>query len=77
MQKAPKNETKRDRFKRLANLRTNEVLSRLKIIGNCSNRTVYEYTEEDINKIFSAIEKKLKETRAKFYFPKKTKDFQL
>lgn len=69
-------ETNRDRFRRLATLRTNTVLKRLKVLGNCSNRHVYEYDEEDIDKIFSEIEKKVKEVKAKFHFPKR-RDFKL
>lgn len=59
-------ETPEDRFKRLATARTNEVLRRLKILGNCSNRQAYNYTEKDVDKIFSAIERKVKEVRARF-----------
>ncbi|OGH70587.1 MAG: hypothetical protein A2754_03125 [Candidatus Magasanikbacteria bacterium RIFCSPHIGHO2_01_FULL_47_8] len=76
MQKGDKNETSRERFRRLATLRTNGVLKRLKVLGNCSNRNAYEYDEEDINKIFSEIERKVKEVKAKFHFPKK-RDFKL
>lgn len=67
---------KRERFKRLATYRTNEILKRLKIIGNCSNRSAYNYTEEEINKIFSEIERKVREIKAKFHFPK-NKEFKL
>ena len=73
---SPKNESTRDRFKRLATLRTNAVLQRIKVLGNCSNRQAYEYEEEDINKIFSEIERNLKEVKVKFHFPKK-RDFKL
>lgn len=62
---------KRERFKRLATYRTNEVLKKLKVLGNCSNRSAYEYTEDEINKIFSEIEKMTRSTRAKFHFTKK------
>ena len=71
-----KNEHPRDRFKRLATARTNIVLKRLKVLGNCSNRNIYEYDEQDIDKVFSEIERKVKETKAKFHFPKK-RDFKL
>lgn len=71
-----KNEHTRDRFKRLATARTNIVLKRLKVLGNCSNRNIYEYDEQDIDKVFSEIERKVKETKAKFHFPKK-KEFKL
>ncbi len=70
MRKVEKNETARDRFKRLATLRTNEVLRRLKILGNCANRQAYEYSEKDIEAIFSAIERKVREVKTKFHFPK-------
>lgn len=69
-------ENKKERFKRLATKRTNSILGRLKVLGNCSNRSVYEYTEEDINKIFSEIERRVRETKAKFHFPKK-REFKL
>lgn len=70
------NEHPRDRFKRLATQRTNIVLKRLKVLGNCSNRNIYEYDEHDIEKIFSEIDRKVKETKAKFHFHKK-KEFKL
>ena len=74
--KDQKNEHPRNRFKRLATHRTNIVLKRLKVLGNCANRQIYEYDEQDVKKIFSEIERKVKETKAKFHFPKK-RDFKL
>jgi len=71
--KPPLNESKKERFKRLAEHRTNEVLSKLKVLGNCANRQGYEYTEEDIKKIFSAINKQIAEVRAKFNSQKQEK----
>ena len=67
---------KRERFKRLASQRTNAVLSKLKILSNCSNRSAYDYTEDDVNKIFSEIEKRVREAKSKFHFSK-TKEFKL
>ncbi len=68
---------RKDNFKRLAEARTKEVLRRLKILGNCGNRSHYDYTEEQVNKIFAEAEKKLRETKAKFTFPHKDNDFKL
>ena len=62
--------TPRQRFKKLATHRTNEVLYRLKVLGNCSNKSFYAYSEEDINKIFSAIEEQVRFIKAKFKKPK-------
>jgi len=59
-------ETRHDRFKRLASKRTNDILEKIRILGNCSNKSSYEYTEEEVNKIFSEIDKQLKLTKAKF-----------
>ncbi|OGG40243.1 hypothetical protein A2118_03750 [Candidatus Kaiserbacteria bacterium GWA2_50_9] len=76
MKQAIENETSKDRFKRLATQRTNSVLQRLKVLGNCSNRSVYEYDEEEISKIFSEIERRVREMKAKFHYPKR-KAFKL
>jgi hypothetical protein len=59
-------ETKRDAFKRLATKRTTAVIERIRVLSNCSNPYAYEYTEEDVKKIFGAIEKELKAARVKF-----------
>jgi len=66
-----KNETPEARFKRIAEARTNAVLDRLRILGNLSNRQMYRYTEEDVEKIFSAINKQVKKVRSKFHFSNK------
>jgi len=77
MEKQSKQETPRERFRRLASLRTNAILKRLKVLGNCSNRHAYEYYEDDIEKIFSEIEKEVKRVKSKFHFPKKKGEFKL
>jgi hypothetical protein len=64
-------ETRNERFRRIATKRTNEIFEKIRILGNCSNRSSYEYTEEEVNKIFSEIEKQLKFTKAKFLAEKK------
>lgn len=63
-------DTPKKRFKRLATKRTNEILYRLKVLGNCSNRSFYEYTEDDMNKIFRAVEDQVRFIKAKFKRPK-------
>ena len=59
-------ETKKQRFQRLAEKRTNEVLERLRILGNCANRAQYEYAAEEIRKIFNTIEREVKLIKLKF-----------
>lgn len=60
------NETKRERFVRLAEARTNKILDMLKLLGNCSSKANYEYSDEDVKKIFNAIEREVKNAKAKF-----------
>lgn len=57
---------KRDRFVRIAEQRTNHILETLRLLGNCANKSNYEYSEDDIRKIFGAIERELKNTKNKF-----------
>lgn len=59
-------ETKREAFVRLASKRTEAVIDRVRVLSNCANPYAYEYTDEDVRKIFSAIEKELRAARAKF-----------
>ncbi len=62
---------KRERFKKLATYRTNQVLKRLKILGNCANRSAYQYSQNNVEKIFEIIELKTKEVKSKFHYPLK------
>ena len=60
------NETKRAKFVRLAEARTNKIIDMIQLLGNCSNPAAYEYTAQDVEKIFSAIDSELKEAKKKF-----------
>lgn len=75
-QKSPDNETNEERFKRIAESRTKAILSKLKLLGNCSNKRLYSYSEEDIDKIFSTINKKIREVKSNFETHKQ-EDFEL
>ncbi len=70
-------EAKRDRFKRIAERRTNRILNDLRLLGNTGNKTLYQYNQVDIDKIFAIIETKLTETRAKFQTKKREDPFTL
>ena len=59
-------ESKKERFVRIAEARTNKIISMIRLLGNCSNKGNYEYAEEDIKAIFSAIESELKNAKGKF-----------
>ena len=53
-------ESKSERFRRVAEARTNKIIDLIRLLGNCANKSNYDYTEADIQKIFTAIEKELK-----------------
>jgi hypothetical protein len=59
-------ETKRDRFIRIAEARTNKIISMIRLLGNCASPANYEYNDEDIKKVFAAIEKELRVVKNKF-----------
>lgn len=57
---------KRERFRKIAENRTNKILDDLRLLGNCANKSNYAYTEEEVKKIFNSIENELKMTKLKF-----------
>jgi hypothetical protein len=59
-------ESKQSKFKRLAESRTNKLLHYIDLLGNLSNKKIYEYSDKEVNKIFSTLDKELKRTKAKF-----------
>ena len=52
-------ESKRDKFIRLAETRTNKALEMIRLIGNLANKGVYDYSDKDVEKIFKALETEL------------------
>ena len=59
-------ESPHDRFRRLAQKRVIRTIKDLRLIGNLGNRNNYEYTADEVEKIFRALEKELRALRAKF-----------
>ena len=54
---------KRQRFEKVASNRVQKILDFLNLLQNCSNRNNYEYTEEDVEHMFSESQKALKDAR--------------
>jgi len=59
-------ESDREKFKRLAEQRTNRIIKTLRLLGNLSNKSNYSYDRKDIDKIFSALNAELKACRTRF-----------
>ena len=69
-------ETPEERFRRLATKRTNSILNDLRKLGNLSNRVNYRYSEEDVERIFTAIYEAVADIETRFHKQEK-QDFQL
>ena len=50
----PENESKNEKFIRIASPRVNAVIDKLDILCNCASAN-YEYTEEQVESMFQAI----------------------
>ncbi len=57
---------KRSKFVELAEARVNRAIKDVRLIGNLSNRSAYAYSEEDVRKMFKALQKEIDAARAKF-----------
>lgn len=76
--KVDSKEIKEERFKRIASRRVQEILDKMRLLGNCANRGNYYYTEEQVRKIFSAIDDEWKKVKSEFNKGKsKNKEFNL
>lgn len=62
---------RRERFLKIATKRTNKVLEDIAMLSNCANTNNYEYTEEEVKKMFFAIETELNNAKSKFNIKKK------
>lgn len=70
-----KNE-KNEKFKRLAVNRTNKVIDTIRLIGNLSNKSHYDYSENEVEAIFESIREEL-DTQYKKFTNSKPKKFRL
>jgi hypothetical protein len=62
----PSDESKEQKFRRLAAYRANLILTDLRKLGNLANTGNYSYSQDDVNKLFNALEHALADTRALF-----------
>lgn len=64
-------EEDRKKFVTLATKRVNNALKAIQLIGNLSNKSNYDYTDKDVEKIFTALHKEMKSCRQRFDSPGK------
>lgn len=62
-------EIKQARFVRVAEIRTNNVLDALDKLSACTRPQIYDYTPEQVAKVFAAIRAAVDATEEKFTNP--------
>ena len=70
-------ESNKAKFKRIANIRTNNALKALRSLAKLSNSRNYEFTKTDISKIYSAINNEVRIGKAMFDKNLKDNQFKL
>ena len=68
---------KEDRFKRIAEKRVNKLIEDFRLLGNCANKSNYEYSEQEVRKILLVIDKEFKRLKDKFSVHDFTERFKL
>lgn len=59
-------ESRNERFRRLAASRGDRLIREIALLGNLANRKNYDYSPEEVERLFEPIERELREIRAKF-----------
>lgn len=57
---------KRKKFVELVEKRVTKAINALRLVGNLSNKSNYEYTDADIKKIVKALDDEIKDLRRRF-----------
>ena len=70
-------ESKHEKFCRLAENRTNNVLKQIELLGNLSNKSAYDFSQQDVDKIIKALKMAISELEHSFTVDSKSKKFTL
>ena len=66
-------ETKKERFERIAEARKEKILDTVRLLENCSNKSNYDYSSDEIEMIFDELTTALENAKAKFTSDSKQK----
>lgn len=58
--------SKRERFEKVAGTRVQMVLDKIDNLSKCANKRNYEFNTSDIDKMFKALNERIKIARIKF-----------
>lgn len=68
---------KQQNFKRIAENRTEKIVNMISKLQNLSNSSFYDYTDDQIDKIFDIIQKELDKQKQEFKKKGKNKKIEL
>ncbi|MFS0777654.1 hypothetical protein ABC255_16840 [Neobacillus sp. 3P2-tot-E-2] len=57
---------KRDKFERLAEKRVTDVIKKVRLIGNLSNKNNYDYNDEHVKQIIDTLESEVRLLKGRF-----------
>ena len=63
---AKENETKAEKFIRIGEYRMNKAVDAIGRLENLANRSSYEYTQEQVDAMFQALEGRVEEVKSRF-----------
>ncbi len=70
MERRGKAGTKRERFRVLAEARTNKAIEAILRIGNLSNRQIYDFEDAEVRKVLRALKDAVASVEARFENPR-------
>lgn len=70
-------DVKKENFKRIAENRVSKIIDLISKLHNLSNTSFYEYTDEQIDKIFDSIQIELDKQKSEFKKQKNKKRIEL
>jgi hypothetical protein len=70
IERRSKASNKRDKFRALAEARTNKAIDAIARIGNLSNRQIYEYEDVEIRKVIRALKDAVASVESRFESPR-------
>ena len=57
---------KRERFVKLAEARTDKAIKAIRLVGNLSHRSNYDFDDDDVEQILRALDKEIRALKIRF-----------
>jgi hypothetical protein len=70
MERRTKAESKKEKFRSLAEARANKAIEAIARIGNLSNRQIYEFEDAEVRKVIRALKDAIASVEARFESPR-------